>query len=101
MKERRVLAAAVAVIAAVMAAAAQQAGWGAVVLLAVAGGFGVFYLSGTRSGAEAVSEQSAGLSVGEKKQGYGNELYTLAETMGFISQQLVWLVGKSTMGENQ
>ena len=101
MKERRVLAAAVAVIAAVMAAAAQQAGWGAVVLLAVAGGFGVFYLSGTRSGAEAVSEQSAGLSVGEKKQGYGNELYTLAETMGFISQQLVWLVGKSTTALQQ
>ena len=101
MKERRVLAAAVAVIAAVMAAAAQPAGWGAVVLLAVAGGFGVFYLSGTRSGAEAVSEQSAGLSVGEKKQGYGNELYTLAETMGFISQQLVWLVGKSTTALQQ
>ena len=101
MKERRVLAAAVAVIAAVMAAAAQQAGWGAVVLLAVAGGFGVFYLSGTRSGAEAVSEQSAGLSVGEKKQEYGNELYTLAETMGFISQQLVWLVGKSTTALQQ
>ena len=101
MKERRVLAAAVAVIAAVMAAVAQQAGLWAVVLATVAGGIGVFYLSGSRGGAETVSKPLVGVAVSEKKQGYGNDLYSLAETMGFISQQLVWLVGKSTTALQQ